>query len=322
MKKRFIPLLALLLSLCIIVPVSIAQIMAAGAVQINVTAKGGSVVIGDKTVKDGGKHSVSPESEEDKDISVSIKAEPDEGYIFGSWSVDSGTIDNENSKTANLTVDVGTSPVTLTANFQKTLTVKLKQAEGGTATITPTDKAVGHTETTVTGVDNNSGDMVATLTATANDGYAFSGWKVTYLKNGEERDANAKGANRLYHYVIDGMGGIDATKETFESVTVLDKPMLFTCARIDRDTVPKGMYLYEVRHDDDQRGDPVQIGKWIMVNHWGTLISNRPIRLEKSPVINNAYRDIDPEKDWNYEGVSCTLKEYMKKHPPVKEHAR
>ena len=38
------------------------------------------------------------------------------------------------------------------------------------------------------------------------------------------------------------MGGIDATKETFESVTVLDKPMLFTCARIDRDTVPKGMY--------------------------------------------------------------------------------
>ena len=216
MKKRFIPLLALLLSLCIIVPVSIAQIMAAGAVQINVTAKGGSVVIGDKTVKDGGKHSVSPESEEDKDISVSIKAEPDEGYIFGSWSVDnSGTIDNENSETANLTVDVGTSPVTLTANFQKTLTVTLNQAEGGTATITPTDKAVGHTETTVTGVDNNSGDMVATLTATANDGYAFSGWKVTYLKNGEERDANAKGANRLYHYVIDGNLSKDSIKVGF-----------------------------------------------------------------------------------------------------------
>ena len=56
---------------------------------------------------------------------------------------------------------------------------------------------------------------------------------------------------------VKDMGGIDATKETFESVTVLDKPMLFTCARIDRDTVPKGMYLYEVRHDDDQRGDPV-----------------------------------------------------------------
>ena len=58
MKKRFIPLLALLLSLCIIVPVSIAQIMAAEAVQINVTAKGGSVVIGSHTVADGSSYNV------------------------------------------------------------------------------------------------------------------------------------------------------------------------------------------------------------------------------------------------------------------------
>ena len=215
MKKRFIPLLALLLSLCIIVPVSIAQIMAAGAVQINVTAKGGSVVIDDKTVKDGGKHSVSPESEEDKDISVSIKAEPDEGYIFGSWSVDSGTIDNENSETANLTVNVGTSPVTLTANFQKTLTVTLNQAEGGKATIMKTDKAISSTATTVTGVDNNSGDMVAELTATPNAGYAFSGWKVTYLKNGKEHDAYAKGTNMRYQYVIDGNVSKDSIKVGF-----------------------------------------------------------------------------------------------------------
>ena len=216
MKKRFIPLLALLLSLCIIVPVSIAQIMAAGAVQINVTAKGGSVVIGDKTVKDGGKHSVSPESEEDKDISVSIKAEPDEGYIFGSWSVDiSGTIDNENSETANLTVDVGTSSVTLTANFQKTLTVTLNQAEGGTATITQTDNAISSTTTTVTGVDDSSGNVVATLTATADDGYAFSGWKVTYLKNGKEHDAYAKGTNMRYQYVIDGNVSKDSIKVGF-----------------------------------------------------------------------------------------------------------
>ena len=206
MKKRFIPLLALLLSLCIIVPVSIAQIMAAGAVQINVTAKGGSVVIGDKTVKDGRNHSVSPEPDEATSITVSIKAVPDEGYAFVGWSVDnSGTIDDVKSETANLTVGVGTSPVTLTANFQKTLTVTLEQAEGGKATITPTDKAVGHTETTVTGVDNNSGDMVAELTATPHAGYAFSGWKVTYVKaNGSSAAAKAKGDKPIYQYVRKG----------------------------------------------------------------------------------------------------------------------
>ena len=174
MKKRFIPLLALLLSLCIIVPVSIAQIMAADAVQINVTAKGGSVVIGDKTVKDGGKHSVSPEpeSEEDKDITVSIKAEPDEGYIFGSWSVDSGTIDYENSETANLTVDVGTSPVTLTANFVKTVGIQAKSSNDAWGTVTASaEKAV-------------PGGAGVTLTATPQDGYRLDGWAVSYT-NGD-----------------------------------------------------------------------------------------------------------------------------------------
>lgn len=114
----------------------------------------------------------------------------------------------------------------------------------------------------------------------------------------------------------------NAMDEVYEEVTVFGKPMLFTCLRIDRDTVPKGMYMYEVRHDDDQQGDPVQMANWIMVNHWGTLISNQPVKLEKSPSVNNAYRDIDPETDWNYEGVDSSLKEYMEKHPPRKEKNR
>lgn len=111
----------------------------------------------------------------------------------------------------------------------------------------------------------------------------------------------------------------DAMKEVFEEVTVLGKPMLFTCLRIDRSTVPKGLYLYEVRHDDDQRGDPVQIANWIMVNHWGTLISSEPLNLNSRKAANNAYLDIDPENDWNYEGVEATVKEYMEQHPPKKE---
>lgn len=110
----------------------------------------------------------------------------------------------------------------------------------------------------------------------------------------------------------------NAMQEQYERVTVLGLPMLFTNSRIDRETVPKGLFLYEVRHDDDQQGDPVQLGKWIMVNHWGTLISNKPVKLEPSPSIDNAYRDIDPEDDWNYEGEEETIQEYMAEHPPEK----
>ena len=137
MKKRFIPLLALLLSLCIIVPVSIAQIMAAGAVQINVTAKGGSVVIGSHTVADGSSYNV------EENATVSIKAVPQDGYVFDSWFVTGGTITEDTHEKNLATLSVTTGAVTLTAKFQKTLTVTLNQAEGGKATITPTDKAVG-----------------------------------------------------------------------------------------------------------------------------------------------------------------------------------
>lgn len=198
MKKRFIPLLALLLSLCIIVPVSIAQIMAAGAVQINVTAKGGSVEIGGYAVADGSSYNV------EENATVSIKAVPQDGYVFDSWSVPEGTIAEDELKKNPATLSVTTEAVTLTANFQKTLTVTLNQAEGGAATIMPTENAVGYTETTVTGVDDSSGDMVATLTATANDGYAFSGWKVAYLKNGKVTAAYAKGDKTIYQYVRKG----------------------------------------------------------------------------------------------------------------------
>ena len=199
MKKRFIPLLALLLSLCILVPVSIAQSAAEGAVQISVIATGGSVEIADQAVAGGSSYNV------EENATVSIKAVPQDGYVFDSWSVTSGgTIAEDELKKNPATLSVTTEAVTLTAKFQKTLTVTLNQAEGGTATITPTDKAVGHTETTVTGVDNNSGDMVATLTATANNGYAFSGWKVTYLKNGKVTAAYAKGDKTIYQYVRKG----------------------------------------------------------------------------------------------------------------------
>lgn len=102
----------------------------------------------------------------------------------------------------------------------------------------------------------------------------------------------------------------DARTETFEDVTVLGIPMIFTCLRIDRKTVPDGLFMYEVRHDDDQQGMPVEIAKWVAVNHWGTLISKEEIVLESSPVVDNAYRMLD-ENDWNYEGTMSTLDEYI-----------
>ena len=110
---------------------------------------------------------------------------------------------------------------------------------------------------------------------------------------------------------------INAMTEKFEDVTVFGHPMLFTCLRVDRNTIPAGLFVYEVRHDDNQQGEPVQIANWVMVNHWGTLITNKPIRLIPSEQIHNAYRDIDAEKEWIYEGSLSSLHEYNKRNPPA-----
>ena len=111
----------------------------------------------------------------------------------------------------------------------------------------------------------------------------------------------------------------DVNTEEFESITLFGQPMLFTCLRCDRDTLPAGMYMYEIRHDDECRGDPCEIADWIMVNHWGTVISNRPVNLTEEQPSGKKFRLIDSENDWNYEGEMLTLKEYMEQHPPVKE---
>lgn len=166
MKKRFIPLLALLLSLCIIVPVSIAQIMAAGAVQIKVVAEGGIVKIYGVKVDNGKSHSVSSAPDEETSIIVPIKATPDEGYVFGSWSVVNGTIDNEKNGNANLTVNVGTSLVTLTANFVKTVGIQAKSSNAGGTVTASAEKAV-------------PGGAGVTLTAEPTEGYRLDGWTVS-----------------------------------------------------------------------------------------------------------------------------------------------
>lgn len=117
------------------------------------------------------------------------------------------------------------------------------------------------------------------------------------------------------------MARYHAGEEIFSEIMVLGKPALFHGMRIERDSVPKGLYLYEVRHDDDGFGDPVQIAKGIMVNHFGSILTRTPIKLPP-----DGYLDIDPQKDWDYGGgENLTVKEFMEKYPAgkkEKEHER
>lgn len=50
----------------------------------------------------------------------------------------------------------------------------------------------------------------------------------------------------------------DAKKAAYQEVTILGRPALFAECRIDNSTVPKGLYRYELRHGDENWGDPVR----------------------------------------------------------------
>ena len=111
------------------------------------------------------------------------------------------------------------------------------------------------------------------------------------------------------------MARYNAMEESFTKIAVLGKAALFHDLRIDRSTVPEGMYLYEVREDDMGEGEPVQIAKGIMVNHFGSIITREPIKLPS-----DGYLDIEPEKDWSYEeGENWTLREFMEHYPPIRK---
>ncbi|MBQ7647117.1 MAG: hypothetical protein IJS94_07600 [Clostridia bacterium] len=112
---------------------------------------------------------------------------------------------------------------------------------------------------------------------------------------------------------------VNAKDEKFELVTLFGEKMLFTSLRIDKKTVPEGLYIYEIRHSDEDWGDPCQVAAWVFVNHYGTVISHTPIEFENISRINgNDWTDIDSEKDWNFLGETSTLDEFIKWKKEIK----
>ena len=206
MKKRFIPLLALLLSLCIIVPVSIAQIMAAERVQVKIVAIGGSVKVFNIPKQDGEIHGVPAATEDKPEVNVPIVALPSDGYVFKEWTVDTEnvTITDPNASTTQLIVTTNTpETVTLTANFVKTVDI----------TATSNNDAWG----TVTASAENAvpGGSGVTLTAEPKEGYRLDGWTVSYTSG----DPMVDYSSRFTIYTLTEGEGNTATLAVSETNT-------------------------------------------------------------------------------------------------------
>lgn len=89
---------------------------------------------------------------------------------------------------------------------------------------------------------------------------------------------------------------LDYRTEKFQKVSVCGIPCDFSDMRIDRSTVPEERYQYEVAGDDDSGGDPARVQRGVLVNFFGTLISDVPLPLVDDNVL--WLRDGDFEWLW------------------------
>ena len=91
------------------------------------------------------------------------------------------------------------------------------------------------------------------------------------------------------------MARYKANEVTWEKVKVLNKECLFNDLRITRDSIPEGYTMYEVRHSDDDWGEPCEIDFGILVNFFGTLLTKEPF---EELLETDVY--IEESTDWFY----------------------
>lgn len=92
--------------------------------------------------------------------------------------------------------------------------------------------------------------------------------------------------------------------ERYQEVELFDVPALFANGRVGLETLPEGIYRYELRGRDSDPGYPYSVEENVTVNHAATILTAFPLNL--------------PEEGWlfigdelNFTGGDMTIREYQ-----------
>ncbi|MCM1298955.1 MAG: hypothetical protein NC203_07835 [Firmicutes bacterium] len=108
------------------------------------------------------------------------------------------------------------------------------------------------------------------------------------------------------------MKPINANETGYERFEILGHDALFTNMRIDRKSLPEGIYGYDLRDSDDCNGEPSELRNYVMVNHWGTVLVKEPIEgADKGIVLE--------EGDYSYLGDDMTIEEFSNSAPVMEQ---
>lgn len=100
------------------------------------------------------------------------------------------------------------------------------------------------------------------------------------------------------------MSPCNANQVGYENFEILGHTGIFTCYRIDRNTVPKGCYAYDLRDECD--GNICELKDNVLVNHWGTCILKEKIEGSAEGIAIGA-------DDYNYLGDYISLENFIEK---------
>ena len=134
---------------------------------------------------------------------ATITAAANEGYAFAGWEIEGVELSEEQAKSETITFTVPEKFFTIKARFEvaaKQLYVELAQGEHGTA------EFVGVTpdaDNRVYGPDDSTGNIVATVKATPEEGYVFGGWEVVDAETGNSVMPSEPGFD-FYYEIADG----------------------------------------------------------------------------------------------------------------------
>ena len=104
----------------------------------------------------------------------------------------------------------------------------------------------------------------------------------------------------------------NANEIIFDEIIVLGTPALFT----DWASVPADVKMYEVRHADEDWGDPCQLARGILVDFYGTILTLQPLALPAC-----GYLNFDSSTDWGYidDDLCATVTEFRSKYAGKEE---
>lgn len=92
----------------------------------------------------------------------------------------------------------------------------------------------------------------------------------------------------------------DARKIQYTEVEINGFTAYLTNLRIKEDSLPKGIYAYELRYGSNGLKEPVQASHSVLVNYFGTVLTHEPLSLNE-----DGFLEIDPKTDWKYLGTGA-----------------